>query len=327
MGNSYFYRLTPWHNDPVRDPCSDCVYLRDDDTGDVWTATPAPIREMSEYIIKHGTGYSIFEHQHDVIHTALRVAMALEDPVKVTTMRVTNTGTTRKQLTVISYVEWVLGVSRDLTQQYVHTSFDKESGSILGQNFFDQQYADQVAFLAMSGPIRSYTGDRREFIGRNGTPARPAALSKALLSESVGEMVDPCGALQTTITLGPGESQEIVVLLGARDSTDGARDLIRRYCGSQTATTEIERAVKSWRDRLSTITVHTPDAAFDVMSNHWLLYQALSCRMWGRTALYQSSGAYGFRDQLQDVLAFLYTEPAVGARTYPSCHTQAVCGR
>jgi cyclic beta-1,2-glucan synthetase len=311
MGNSYFYRLTPWHNDPVRDPCSDCVYLRDDDTGDVWTATPAPIREMSEYVIKHGTGYSIFEHQHDMVHTILRVGMATEDPVKISILTVTNMAATRKRLTITSYVEWVLGVSRDVTQQYIHTSFDKESNSLLGQNFFDQQYADQVAFLAMSGQIRSHTGDRREFIGRNGTSARPAALSKTMLSESVGEMVDPCGALQTVITLEPGESQDVVVLLGARNSLDGARDLIHRYDTPQSATAEIERAIDAWRNRLSTITVHTPEPTFDVMSNHWLLYQALSCRMWGRTALYQSSGAYGFRDQLQDVMAFLYADPAI----------------
>ena len=311
VGNSYFYRLTPWHNDPVRDPCSDCVYLRDDETGDVWTATPAPIREMTEYVIKHGTGYSVFEHQHDDVRTELRIAVAAEDPVKITTLRIVNTGTTPKRLTITSYVEWVLGVSRDLTQQYVRTSFDAETGALIGQNFFDAQYAEQVAFLAMSGPIASYTGDRREFIGRNGTPARPAALSKALLGELVGEMVDPCGALQTSITLHPGETRTMVVLLGAHDSLEHVRELVRRYCDAGTATTEVQHAVQRWRDRLTTIAVHTPEPTFDRLVNGWLLYQALSCRMWGRTALYQSSGAYGFRDQLQDVMAFLYTDPGI----------------
>jgi len=310
-GNSYFYRLTPWHNDPVRDPCSDCVYLRDDDTGDVWTATPAPIREMTEYRVKHGVGYSVFEHQHDTVRTTLHVAMAENDPVKISRLRITNVGDTPKRLTITSYVEWVLGVSRDLTQQYVRTSFDPETRSIFGQNFFDQQYADQVAFLSMTGPVQTYTGDRREFIGRNGTPARPAALSKATLSESVGEMVDPCGVLQTAITLAPNESQEIIVLLGAQGSIDDARVMIHKYCDITAASSESDRAVQRWRDRVSTITVRTPAPSFDRMANQWLLYQSLSSRMWGRSALYQSSGAYGFRDQLQDVMAFVYCDAPI----------------
>jgi cyclic beta-1,2-glucan synthetase len=310
-GNSFFYRLTPWHNDPVRDPCSDCVYLRDDDNGDVWTATPAPTREMTEYVVRHGAGYSVFEHQHDAIRTSLHVSMAEHDPVKINRLRITNTGKSEKRLTITSYVEWVLGVSRDVTQQYVRTSFDEETRSIFGQNFFDQQYAHQVAFLSMTGPVKTYTGDRREFIGRNGTPARPAALSKTTLSESVGEMVDPCGALQTSIVIPPGESHDIVVLLGAQDSAEHVRELVRKYCGVAAATAESDRALAAWDARLSTITVKTPEPAFDRITNRWLLYQALSSRMWGRSALYQSSGAFGFRDQLQDVMAFLYADQAV----------------
>jgi cyclic beta-1,2-glucan synthetase len=309
--NSFFYRITPWHNDPVRDPCSDCVYLRDDDRGDVWTATPAPIREMTEYVVKHGAGYSIFEHQHDDVHTSLRVTMAAEEPVKITTVRITNTGAAPKRLTVTSYVEWTLGVSRDLTQQHIRTSFDAETRSVLGQNFYEQQYADQIAFLAMSGDITSFTGDRREFIGRNGTPARPEALSKAALGEVVGEVVDPCGALQQSFTLAPGESRDVIVLLGAYKNIDGVHELIRRFTNVEAAVAECDRTASAWRARLGTIRVKTPDDSFDRVVNGWLLYQALSCRMWGRTALYQSSGAYGFRDQLQDCMAFLYTDPHV----------------
>jgi cyclic beta-1,2-glucan synthetase len=309
--SSFFYRITPWHNDPVRDPCSDCIYLRDDETGDVWTATPAPIREMTEYVVKHGHGYSIFEHQHADVHTSLKIGMATDDPVKISTLRISNTGRSPKRITVTSYVEWVLGVSRDLTQQNVYTSYDTSTASIFGQNFFDQEFADLVAFLAMSGDVTSYTADRREFIGRNGTPARPAALSKAALGESVGEVVDPCGALQTTVTVHPGETVDVIVLLGAVTTMDDARTLINRYKTVESSVAEVERVTASWHDRLATIKVKTPDESFDRMQNGWLLYQALSCRMWGRTALYQSSGAYGFRDQLQDCMAFLYTDTAV----------------
>ncbi len=325
--SSFFYRITPWHNDPVRDPCSDCIYLRDDESGDVWTATPAPIREMSEYVVRHGAGYSTFDHQHGDVHTSLRIAMATDDPVRISTLRITNTGPSPKRVTVTSYVEWVLGVSRDLTQQHVYTSFDAATSSVFGQNFFDQEFAELVAFLAMSGEISSYTADRREFIGRNGTPARPAALSKAALGESVGEVVDPCGALQGSVTVHPGETAEVIVLLGAVSSKDDARNLIKRYCTVETAAAEVDRAASAWQTRLATIRVKTPEPAFDRMENGWLLYQALSCRMWGRTALYQSSGAYGFRDQLQDSMAFLYSDaPVARAHILRSAARQFVEG-
>jgi cyclic beta-1,2-glucan synthetase len=325
--SSFFYRITPWHNDPVRDPCSDCIYLRDDETGDVWTATPAPIREMTEYVVKHGAGYSIFEHAHDDLHTSVKIAMATDDPVKISTLRITNTGRSPKRVTVTSYVEWVLGVSRDLTQQHVYTTYDAESASVFGQNFFDQEYAELVAFLAMSGDVTSYTADRREFIGRNGTPARPAALSKAALGESVGEVVDPCGALQTSVTIHPGETTEVIVLLGAVTSMDDARTIIARYKSVESSVGEVDRAMQSWKTRLETIKVKTPDQTFDRIENGWLLYQALSCRMWGRTALYQSSGAYGFRDQLQDSMAFLYADqPVARAHILRSASRQFVEG-
>ncbi len=325
--SSFFYRITPWHNDPVRDPCSDCIYLRDDESGDVWTATPAPIREMTEYVVKHGAGYSIFEHQHGDVHTSVKIAMATDDPVKISTLQITNTGRSPKRVTITSYIEWVLGVSRDLTQQHVYTSFDTETSSIFGQNFYDQEFADQVAFLAMSGDISSYTADRREFIGRNGTPARPAALSKAALDESVGEVVDPCGALQGSVTVHPGETAEVTVLLGALSSKADARNIITRYKTVETAIAEVDRSTTAWQRRLTTITVKTPDPSFDRVENGWLLYQALSCRMWGRTALYQSSGAYGFRDQLQDSMAFLYTDaPVARAHILRSASRQFVEG-
>jgi len=325
--NSFFYRLTPWHNDPVRDPCSDSIYLRDDDTGDVWTATPAPIREMTPYIVRHGFGYSVFDHRHDEVHTELRVGMAADEPVKIAHLLVTNAGATAKRLTVTGYVEWVLGVSRDLTQSYLHTSYDTETHALFGQNFFDEQWAGQIAFLAMSGEVASFTGDRREFIGRNGTPARPAALSRAGLGEAVGQLVDPCGALQQSLTIPAGETREVIVLLGAAGSVDDVRTLIRKYQTVDTARTELERAVEAWRRRLGVVRVRTPDADFDRIQNGWLLYQALSCRMWGRTALYQSSGAYGFRDQLQDSMAFLYAEQGVAREHILRCaHRQFVEG-
>ena len=308
-GNSFFYRLTPWHNDPVRDPSSDCIYIRDDETGSVWTPTPAPVREPVPYNVRHGQGYSVFEHNHDGVVSSLRVGMDENDAVKISILKLTNEGTTPERLTITWYVEWVLGVNREQTQYNIKTSFDEPTQAMLARNYFDPQFAQFVAFASVSEMVMSYTADRREFLGRNGTPASPAAVQRSGLSGTIGVTIDPCGVLQFPVTLAPGETKEIVMLLGAGATEAGALEILKRLREKGAASAALDRAISRWKQRLTTISVKTPEPTLDLMVNRWSLYQALSCRMWARSALYQSSGAFGFRDQLQDVMAFVYSDP------------------
>jgi cyclic beta-1,2-glucan synthetase len=308
-GNSFFYRITPWHNDPVRDPSSDCVFLRDDTNGDLWTATPCPIREPTPYRVRHGAGYTVFDHDHKGLSSSLRLSVDQADPVKISILTLRNDGTTRRKLTLTWYLEWVLGVTREKTQYQVRTEFDEETQSMFARNYFDADFAQNVAFASISERVAYYTADRREFLGRNGTISSPAALERAGLSGAVGATIDPCCALQVSVNLGPGETRDIVMLLGAAEGEDAVRKIIGRHRTSAAAIRAVETNTTAWEKRLTTIRVRTPEPTFDLMVNKWALYQALSCRMWARTALYQSSGAFGFRDQLQDVMAFVYTDP------------------
>ncbi|MFL5578085.1 MAG: GH36-type glycosyl hydrolase domain-containing protein, partial [Gemmatimonadaceae bacterium] len=362
-GNSYFFRLTPWHNDPVTDAPTEVLYLRDEESGEVWSATASPVRHASPYRVTHGAGFSRFEHAHAGILTSLTMAMAEGDgagvgegSVKVTRLVVTNRGTRPRRLTVTSFVEWALGVMREHTQHQLRTRHDRATGAIFAQNFFDPQFAGYVAFswsslaapeevtgipgTAAAGPPpvplalphgTSFTADRREFIGRNGSLARPAAMARDALAGTAGAGFDPCAALRGALELAPGETREVVVLLGAALGEDAARATIARLgagTGAPSATVAVAQptapqaaphaaahaaaeSVRRWGERLSIVRVRTPSPALDAMVNRWALYQALSCRMWARSALYQSSGAYGFRDQLQDVMAFVYAEPAL----------------
>jgi cyclic beta-1,2-glucan synthetase len=310
-GNSFFYRITPWHNDPVRDPSSDCVFLRDDGNGDLWTATPTPIREPTPYKVRHGAGYSVFEHTHKGLASSFRLGVDKTDPVKISVLTLRNEGTMRRKLTLTWYLDWVLGVTRELTQYQIRTSFDEKTQSMFARNYFDAQFADCVAFASISERVAYYTADRREFLGRNGTISSPAALERAGLSGAIGATIDPCCALQVSVTIEPGESRDIVMLLGAAGSEDAVREIIARHRGANEARQAVEENVRIWGDRLSAIKVKTPAPTFDLMVNRWSLYQALSCRMWARSALYQSSGAFGFRDQLQDVMAFVYADPGI----------------
>ncbi len=308
--NSSFFRLTPWANDPVTDPSGECIYLRDELTGKVWTPTPAPIREATPYTTRHGTGYTIFEHEHDGIATRLRVGMAATDPVKIQLLTLSNNSDRLRRLSITSYVEWVLGTDRERTHGHVSTEVvSRVQDVMLASNTFEAEHANQVAFSAVSDESTSFTADRTAFIGRHGTLAAPAALQREGLDCNGDTAADPCAAMQMRIELHPGESRVFTFLLGSGTGREHALALADRYRKPEDAQRALDESVAAWNRRLSAITVRTPEPAFDLIANKWSLYQALSCRMWGRIALYQSSGAYGFRDQLQDVMAFVYAEP------------------
>ena len=316
--NSFFYRLTPWYNDPVSDPCGEVLYVRDAESGAYWTPTPGPFQsaaaagaENAEYIVRHAPGVTTFGHTRDGITTELALAVPESDPVKIARLRITNQGTRPRRLTLTSYVEWTLGAQREHTRHQIHTRHDAATGAILAQNFFTDDYAAWTAFSWMSEPVQSFTANREEFIGRNGDLGAPAALQHDALSGTTGAGYDPCAALRCALTLEPGETRVVVLLLGATRGEADALDLIARTGAPGAATAALAGAVQEWDARLATITVQTPDPEFDALVNRWSLFQALSCRMWGRSGFYQSSGAYGFRDQLQDAMAFVYAAPAV----------------
>jgi cyclic beta-1,2-glucan synthetase len=309
--NSYFFRLTPWHNDPVSDPASEALYLRDQETGKLWSATPAPAGRHAAYTVRHGAGSSVFQCEHERIATHLTLAMAEGEAVKLSVLQVTNRDTRTRRISVTAYAEWTLGVHREHTQHQVRTHFDAESRAMLAHNSFDPQFAGWVAFHALSEPVTGHAGDRRGFLGRNGSLEAPAALHGGPLRDAAGAGFDPCAALQCVLELAPGETREVVAILGAAEGEAEARLAVARHRGTGAARAAAGRSVDAWTERLSVIAVQTPEPAFDAMLNRWTLYQALSCRMWARSAVYQSSGAYGFRDQLQDALALVYAEPGI----------------
>ena len=306
--NSSFFRLSPWENDPVCDAPGECIYLRDDDTGDVWTATPAPIRESTPYTTCHGAGYTIFDHEHDGIATSLRAGMAESDPAKLQLLSIANSSARARKLTITSYVDWLVGTDRERVTGHVRVEMLRDQSTMLASNTFEPDYADQVAFSAVSETLTGFTSNRRTFIGRNGALSSPAALRGGLLDGDASGAPEPCSALQMQITLEPGATREICIVLGAASGRGAALALASRYRDPKTAREEIDRAVAAWDKRLGAIKATTPEPTFDLIVNRWSLYQALSCRMWGRIALYQSSGAYGFRDQLQDSMAIVYAE-------------------
>ena len=309
--NSHENRLTPWSNDAVSDPPGEVVYLRDEDSGTVWSATPLPIREREPYTVRHGQGYSVFEHTSHGVSQELLVFAPLDAAVKISLLRLRNRTARKRRLSIVQYNELVMGVSRASSAPYIITEIDTEAATIYARNPYNNEFAGRVAFVAASESLSSATCDRKEFIGRNGSLDAPAALRRVSLAGRDGAGLDPCAAMQTHIELAPHEAREVIFLLGEAESKEAAQSLVATFRQAATVNAAFEKVLNHWDELLGTVEVRTPDHALDTMLNRWLLYQTLSCRVWARTAFYQSGGAFGFRDQLQDVLALVYSSPAI----------------
>ncbi len=311
-GNSQQNQLTPWSNDPVCDPAGEAFYIRDDDNGDLWTPTALPIRDLAtRYTARHGQGFSRFETSASGITLALEMYVPVADPIKISRLRIINNSGRTRLLSVTAYAEWVLGRSRSANAPHVVTEVDAVTGAIFARNRWNDTHGDHVAFADLAGRQTALTADRAEFLGRNGSLARPRGLNIGTrLSGRVGAGLDPCAALQVQIRLEPGESTEITGFLGQAASAEAAQALLAKYRAADLEGV-LDAVRQQWDDMLGTIEITTPDRALDIMVNRWLPYQTLACRVWARTGFYQSSGAYGFRDQLQDVMALCVARPDI----------------
>src|SRR5690606_21393115 len=307
--NSGENRLTAWRNDPVTDMPSEVLYLRDEETAEVWTPTPQPAPARAPYLVRHGAGYTCFEHHSHGLEQELRLFVAPDAPVKIVELRLTNRRSRVRRLTATSYAEPVLGTDRVISAQYITPRYDPELHALLLRNPYSVEFTGRAAFVATSAEPHGLTADRAEFLGRYGSLRHPAALGRIGLEDRVTPGRDVCAAMQMHVDLEPGESKTIYFLIGQGADAGHSEQLLRRFLEPDAVSAAWQATQQLWDEILGAVQVETPDPAMNLLLNRWLLYQTLACRLWGRSALYQSSGAYGFRDQLPDVLARLHSRP------------------
>jgi len=307
--NAHEFRLTPWYNDPLRDTSGEAMWLRDEATGEFWSVMPQPSPSSDAYRTCHGFGYSRFEHAHADLYSEATVFVAREAPVKLTLLKLVNKSDRPRTVSLTSYLEWVLGERRDRSGRHVATRIDAECGALFAHNPFNDTFSSRIAFHAVGAARPAFTADRLGFIGRNRGLDVPIGMRTETLDGAVGAGLDPCSAQRLTYELLPGEEIETVIVLGAADSEEAARALVRNFGEATLARDEFERVRAHWHTMLSQLHVRTPDAATDLLANGWLLYQVLASRLMARSGYYQSGGAWGFRDQLQDSMAVLNTRP------------------
>jgi len=310
--NSQQNQLTPWSNDPVGDGPGEAIYVRDDDSGEVWGPTALPIRDINAgYSVRHGQGYSRFDHASHGISLDLLQYVPVDDSIKISRLTITNRSGRVRHLSITAYVEWVLGTNRAVTAPFIVTEINPETGGIFARNPWNDQFGERVAFADLNGSQTAWTCDRTEFLGRDGAMDRPLGLTPGTrLSNRVGAGIDPCGALQTQVTMSGAGTTEIVFFLGQSATTADAQSLLAKYRKADLDAVFVEVS-RQWDETLGVVQVKTPDHALDILLNRWLPYQTLACRVWARTGFYQASGAYGFRDQLQDVMALCVSRPEI----------------
>jgi len=304
--NAHELRLTPWNNDPLTDAGGEHFYIRDEVTGKFWSPAPLPARGRTPYVTRHGFGYSVFEHVEEGIKSAMTVYVDPEKPIKYIYIKLRNESGTQRQLSLTGYVEWVLGDLRHKTIMHIITELDQNSGAIIAHNSYQTEFGQVVAFFDTNETIRSITTDRTEFIGRNGTVANPLAMTRSKLSGKTGAALDPCGVIQVPLTLADGEEHEVLFRIGTGSHMNDIIYLIREGRGRAAAREVLVKVKKQWEKDLSAVQIESPDTAINMMTNGWLNYQTLACRLWARSGYYQSGGAFGFRDQLQDVLSLMH---------------------
>jgi cyclic beta-1,2-glucan synthetase len=311
-GNSRENRLTPFANDPISDPTGEAIFLRDEDAMTVWGATPGPLDRTSDsgrWVIRHGAGVTRFQHAVDGLEQDMAVCVPPDDAVKLSLLTLKNTSSETRRLSIFGYVEWVLGPPRYGERRFVVPEVDASTGALVARNAYNTDFKDRVAFWHATEAPTSFTCDRADFIGRNRTLAAPAGLLRERLGGRTGPGLDPCAALQIRIDIPPGEVRRVAFALGQGSDASHCATLADRYSRLEAVDDAIACSGRFWDEVLGAVQVHTPDDSFDLLVNRWLLYQALSCRVWARSGPYQPGGAFGFRDQLQDVLALLYSRP------------------
>ncbi|WP_240984950.1 GH36-type glycosyl hydrolase domain-containing protein [Acididesulfobacillus acetoxydans] len=308
--NSRENKLTPWSNDPIQDPPGEVLYLQDELSGKLWSPTPAPIRDGGRYLVRHGQGYTVFHHVSEDLEQELLLFVPADDPVKIVRLTLRNLAAAERRLKATYYAEMVLGVARELTAPYLVTEYGEEEEVLWVRNTYQEEFSGREAFLAgFGGKVVSCSGDRTEFIGRNGSLANPRGLGLSHLSGGVGAGLDPCAALQLELLVGPRGEQTVFFFLGEGENREQVRSVLQKYRDPQRVEKALAEVKEFWSTLSGRIQVHTPDQSLDLLLNSWLLYQTVACRLWARTAFYQSGGAYGFRDQLQDVMALAVVAP------------------
>ncbi len=309
--NANTYRLTPWHNDPVGDESGEALYIRDDEDGRYWSPTPLPAGGAAPYTTRHGFGYSVFEHDENGISSRLHTFVATDAPIKFLVLELRNHSGRARRLSLTAFFELVLGARRSVNLPHVVTELDPKTNALFARNAYNSELSPRVAFLDSSEAARSVSGDRLELIGRNGNGRRPAFIRRAQLSGRVGAGLDPCLAMQTSIELASGQAREVAFSFGSGMNLADARSLVQRFRGVGAARAALEGVWAYWSRTLGSVNVQTPDVSLNFLANGWLLYQVLAARMFGRSGFYQSGGAYGFRDQLQDATALVHAEPGL----------------
>jgi len=307
--NAHEYRITPWNNDPVSDIGGEAFYLRDELSGQFWSPSPFPSKGYSPYLTTHGFGNTMFEHVEQGITSEMTVFVDVKWPIKFIVLKIKNLSGQERKLSITGFMEIIMGDTRRKTNMHVISSLEVENNALCFKNRYNTPFSERVTFFKVLGQNNSFTADRLEFIGRNRNLRNPAALSRTRLSGKTGANMDPCAAIQQKFDLQPDAEKEVIFMCGNESNATSIEMLLSMFAEKEAVYESLQEVKNYWNEVMGAVQVQTPNKALNILANGWLTYQTLACRIFARSGFYQSGGAFGFRDQLQDTLALLHTKP------------------
>ncbi len=327
-GNSNLSRITRWDQDLIRDSWGKYIYIKDRESGEFWSATWKPCCPKFDFFeVRHGQGYSVLKSKYRNIAVEKTIFVDAEEPVEVWQLILKNESKKLRKISLFTYFDWLLGnaadTHREFHKTFIETEIDRNKFAIYGRKrpalvpgFISSGLSETPlqAFHASSVKPSGYEGDKEAFFGRYGDLHSPEALREGKLKDSQGKWGDPMASLQVDLVLKPGESKTVVFTLGATRSRESSERIIKKYANPKAAQEELNKVKALWDSFINATTIETPDESMNFMTNIWLKYQTISARLWGRCAYYQSSGGFGFRDQLQDCQIFFATKPELAKK-------------
>ena len=308
--NSRLNRITTWHNHPVTDIPSEAIYLQDKESKKIWSVGLNPCPDENDYYITYGFGYAKYLHHSKGLTQRLEMFVPMDDPVKMQILNLENNELKKKKLKLVYYLKPVLGEDELKTNGYLDLKFYENSNLICMKNLNEDENFSQYLFVSSSEKITSYTGSKSSFFGK-GNLTHPDSIDQIELNKENSLWQDGIIAIQCEVELEALESKKVIFTLGVGKDVLECQDLSYQYRNTSKVYEEYENTKRYWRELLGKIQVTTPLESTNILLNGWLLYQVITSRLWGKTGYYQSGGAFGFRDQLQDVLSLKYTNPEI----------------
>ena len=308
--NSRLNRVTSWNNSSSVNIPSEAIYLKDLDNGRIWSPTAMPKPDDKNYNAIFGFGYAKYIHSSDDILQELEVFVPQDESVKINILTLKNNAPKKKKVKIVYYLKPVLGEDEIKSDGYIKLQYEENANVLIAKNLYKTEEFENIVYVSSSEKIKSFTGNKKSFLGKGGI-TNPSGLHRMALDNDNGLGKKTCMAIELEVEIESFSDKKISIVMGADDNIVNAKDIAYKYSKVQNCNMELSKTKNKWNELLGRVQINTPYESLNIMLNGWTMYQTIVSRLLGRSGFYQSGGAFGFRDQLQDAFATKYIDTQI----------------